>query len=143
MKFPSAREPKANKVQRRKSTFESQNQFVMKHILRSDDVRDHECQHLPSDAETPYISPLRGILLCTLYRSLQKKKKKKMTRIFSVYLPAVLSNHPTAHSPLGPEEIRHLASVRRRTTPLQDLLRPRKPRSQGSEAALQLHPSPS
>lgn len=56
---------------------------------------------------------------------------------------AVLCNHPTAHSPLGPEEIRHLASVRRRTTPLQDLLRPRKPRSQGSKAALQLHPSPS
>lgn len=44
---------------------------------------------------------------------------------------------------LDPEEIRHLVSVRRRATPLQDLLRPRKTRSQGSKAALQLHPSPS
>lgn len=54
--------------------------------------------------------------------------------------------HPpqrSAHSPLGPEEIRHLVSVRRRATPLQDLLRPGKTRSQGSKAALRLHPSPS
>lgn len=60
-----------------------------------------------------------------------------------MWLAGAWCHHPTAHSPRDPEEIGHLVSVRRRTTPLQDLLRPRRPRSQCPKAALQLHPSPS
>lgn len=62
-----------------------------------------------------------------------------MTGIFTCVASRGFVHHSNAHSPLDPGEIRHLASVRRRTTPLQDLLRPR---SQ-AKAALQLHPSPS